>query len=61
MNWLLAPLQYDFIVRALLAAVILGVVCSLPGAYLVLRALALLVVPLSPPILPARAASSFLA
>ncbi len=42
MNWLLAPLQYDFIVRALLAAVIVGVVCSVLGVYIVLRGMAFL-------------------
>ena len=35
MNWLLAPLQYDFIIRALLAAVIVGVVCSVLGLSLI--------------------------
>jgi len=40
MDWLLDPLQYSFIVRALLAAVIVGVVCSVLGAYVVLRGMA---------------------
>jgi len=42
MNWLLEPLQYDFIVRALLAAVVVGVVCSILGVYIVLRGMAFL-------------------
>ncbi|MCO6452727.1 MAG: metal ABC transporter permease [Caldilineales bacterium] len=40
MNWLLDPLQFDFMVRALLAAIIVGVVCSVLGAYVVLRGMA---------------------
>lgn len=42
MDWLLEPLQYDFIVRALLAAVVVGVVCSILGVYIVLRGMAFL-------------------
>ena len=42
MEYLLEPLQYDFIVRALLAAVIVGVVCSVLGVYIVLRGMAFL-------------------
>ncbi len=40
MDWLLEPLQFSFIVRALIAAVIVGVVCSVLGAYVVLRGMA---------------------
>jgi len=40
MDWLLDPLQYGFIVRALLAAVIVGVVCPVLGTYVVLRGMA---------------------
>ena len=42
MDILLEPLQYDFIIRALLAAVIVGVVCSVLGVYIVLRGMAFL-------------------
>ncbi len=42
LNWLLDPLQYDFITRALIAAVIVGAVCSLLGTYVVLRGMAFL-------------------
>ncbi len=38
--WLLEPLQYSFITRALLAAIIVGIVCSVLGAYVVLRGMA---------------------
>ncbi len=40
MNWLLEPLQFSFIVRALTAAVVVGVVCSVLGTYVVLRGMA---------------------
>lgn len=40
MNWLLEPLQFSFIVRALAAAVIVGIVCSVLGTYVVLRGMA---------------------
>lgn len=42
MSFFLEPLQYDFIVRALLAAVIVGIVCSILGVYIVLRGMAFL-------------------
>lgn len=40
LDWLLEPLQYSFIVRALFAAAIVGVVCSILGTYIVLRGMA---------------------
>lgn len=39
-EWLAAPLQFGFIVRALLAATMVGVVCSVLGTYVVLRGMA---------------------
>ena len=60
MNWLLAPLQYDFIVRALLAAVIVGVVCSVLGVFIVLRGMAFLGDAMSHTILPGVVAAYFL-
>ena len=39
-DWILEPLAFDFIVRALLAAIILGVACSVLGTYIVLRGMA---------------------
>jgi manganese/iron transport system permease protein len=36
-EWLLAPLQYEFMVRGLLAAVMVGIVCAVLGTYVVLR------------------------
>jgi manganese/iron transport system permease protein len=39
-DWFLEPLTYSFIVRALVAAVIVGAVCSVLGTYVVLRGMA---------------------
>ena len=39
-DWMLEPLQYAFMVRGLLAAVMVGVVCAVVGAYVVLRGMA---------------------
>jgi manganese/iron transport system permease protein len=36
-DFLLAPLQYEFMVRGLLAAVTVGIVCAVVGTYVVLR------------------------
>ena len=40
MDWLLDPLQFNFIIRALVAAIIVGIVCSVLGTYVVLRGMA---------------------
>jgi manganese/iron transport system permease protein len=40
MNWLIDPLQYAFIGRALTASIIVGIVCSILGVYIVLRGMA---------------------
>lgn len=39
-DWLLEPLGFDFVVRALIAAVVVGIVCSVLGTYIVLRGMA---------------------
>lgn len=39
-DWLLAPLQYQFMVRGMLAAITVGVVCGVLGTYVVLRGMA---------------------
>ncbi|MCL4263937.1 MAG: metal ABC transporter permease [Anaerolineae bacterium] len=41
-DWLLEPLQYSFVTRALLAAMIVGIVCPVIGVYIVLRGMAFL-------------------
>lgn len=52
MNWLLEPLQYTFIVRGLLAALIVGIVCPVIGSYIVLRGMSFLGDALAHAILP---------
>lgn len=42
MNWLIEPLQYAFMVRGLLASVMVGVLCAVMGTYVVLRGMAFL-------------------
>ena len=50
--WLAEPLKYVFMQRALLAALIVGVVCSVVGCYVVLRSMAFLGDALAHAILP---------
>ncbi len=52
MTWLLLPLQYSFMLRALLASVIVGVLCAVMGTYVVLRGMAFLGDALAHAILP---------
>jgi manganese/iron transport system permease protein len=39
-NWLLEPLQYQFMQRGMIAAVLVGIVCAVVGTYVVLRGMA---------------------
>lgn len=60
MNWLIEPLQYSFVMRAILAAVIVGVVCPVLGTYIVLRGMAFLGDALAHTILPGVVAAYLL-
>lgn len=42
MAWLVEPLQYAFMTRALAASIIVGVLCAVMGTYVVLRGMAFL-------------------
>lgn len=42
MNWILQPLHYGFMVRGLLASVMVGILCAVMGTYVVLRGMAFL-------------------
>jgi ABC-type Mn2+/Zn2+ transport system permease subunit len=42
LNWLFQPLQYEFMVRGLLASVMVGILCAVMGTYVVLRGMAFL-------------------
>ena len=39
-NWLIEPLQYEFMQRGMLAAILVGIVCAVIGTYVVLRGMA---------------------
>lgn len=52
MSWLTEPLQYGFMVRALLAAVLVGIICPVVGSYMILRGLSFFGDALSHAILP---------
>jgi manganese/iron transport system permease protein len=54
-EFLLAPLAYPFMVRGLVAAVLVGVVCAVVGAYVVLRGMAFFGDALAHTILPGMA------
>ncbi len=51
-TWWLAPLQYGFMQRGLTAALLVGIVCSVIGCYVVLRSMAFLGDALAHAILP---------
>lgn len=53
---LLEPLQFGFMVRGLIAAIIVGVVCSVVGTYVVLRGMAFFGSALAHSVLPGLAA-----
>ena len=59
MNWLLAPLAYQFMQRGLLASVIVGVLCAVMGTYVVLRGMAFLGDAMAHAILPGVAIAYF--
>ena len=54
-SWLVAPLQYAFMVRGLIAAVLVGIVCAVIGTYIVLRGMAFFGDALAHAILPGLA------
>lgn len=52
LNWLLEPLQYGFMVRALLASLMVGLTCSTLGVYVILQGMSFFGDALSHAILP---------
>ena len=52
LDWLLQPLNYAFMQRGLLAAMVVGVLCAVIGCYVVLRSMAFLGDALAHAILP---------
>ncbi|MBD1912830.1 MULTISPECIES: metal ABC transporter permease [unclassified Leptolyngbya] len=55
MEWLLDPLQYAFMQRSLIVALLVGVICSVVGSYLMVQRLALLGDAISHSLLPGLA------
>lgn len=55
MDWLTEPLQYAFMVRALLATILIGILCAVIGTYVVLRGMAFFGDALAHTILPGLA------
>lgn len=60
LEWLLSPLQYAFMVRGLVAAIIVGVVCAVLGTYVVLRGMSFFGDALAHAILPGVAVAYLL-
>jgi manganese/iron transport system permease protein len=52
LSWLIEPLQYSFMLRALAASIIVGTLCAVMGTYVVLRGMAFLGDALAHAILP---------
>lgn len=52
LHWFIDPLSYGFMMRALLAAIMVGVICPIIGAYMVLKGLSFFGDALSHAILP---------
>ena len=60
MDWLLDPLNYEFMRQALLASVLAGVVCPIIGTYLIVQRMAMLGDVVAHGVLPGLAIASFL-
>src|SRR4030095_15893051 len=39
-DWFIEPLQYEFMQRGMIAAILVGIVCAVVGTYVVLRGMA---------------------
>ena len=59
-EWISAPLQYPFMVRWMIAATLVGIVCAVLGCFIILRGMAFLGDALSHAILPGVAAGYLL-
>jgi ABC-type Mn2+/Zn2+ transport system permease subunit len=60
LEWLIAPLRYPFMVRGLLASVMVGTLCAVVGSYVVLRGMAFFGDALAHAILPGVAVAHLL-
>ncbi len=59
-DWLIEPVGYGFVQRALMAAIVVGIVCSVLGTYIVLRGMAFFGDALAHTILPGVVAAFLL-
>jgi manganese/iron transport system permease protein len=55
LDWLIDPLQYAFMQRSLMVAIMVGIICSVVGSYLIVQRLALLGDAISHSLLPGLA------
>src|SRR5512146_1589730 len=60
MDWLLNPLTYDFMRQALLASLLVGILCPVVGTYLIVQRMAMLGDVVAHGVLPGLAIASFL-
>ena len=60
MDWLLDPLTYDFMRQALVASLLVGVVCPIVGTYLIVQRMAMLGDVVAHGVLPGLAIATFL-
>ncbi len=60
MDWLLSPLAYEFMQRAMAASLMVGILCALVGCYVVLRSMAFLGDAMAHAILPGVAVAYLL-
>lgn len=60
MDWLLDPLNYEFMRQALLASILAGIVCPIVGTYLIVQRMAMLGDVVAHGVLPGLAIASFL-
>ncbi|MEO1403050.1 MAG: metal ABC transporter permease [Cyanobacteria bacterium J06635_1] len=60
MDWLLDPLNYEFMRQALMAGVLMGILCPIVGTYLLVQRMALLGDVVAHAVLPGLAIANFL-
>jgi manganese/iron transport system permease protein len=60
MDWLLEPLSYEFMRQALLASLLVGVLCPIVGTYLIVQRMAMLGDVVAHGVLPGLAIATFL-
>jgi len=60
MNWLLDPFTYEFMRQALMAGVLIGILCPIVGTYLIVQRMAMLGDVVAHAVLPGLAIANFL-